>query len=71
MGVMRLSKSHSAELMEKASREALEKNICSYKYFSIMLKQVAKNPAKAENEKIIQHENVRGSSAYQGGGIRA
>jgi transposase len=71
MGVMRFSKSYSAELMEKASREALEKNICSYKYFSIMLKQVAKNPEKADKEKIIQHENVRGSSAYQGGGIRA
>lgn len=53
------------------SREALEKNVCSYKYFSIMLKKVAKNPEKAEKEKIIQHENVRGSSAYQGGGIRA
>jgi transposase len=71
MGVMRLSKSYSADIMEKASRQALEKNICSYKYFSIMLKQVAKNPAKVEDEKIIQHENVRGSSAYQGGGIRA
>lgn len=71
MGVMRLSKSYSAELMEKASCLALEKNICSYKYFSIMLKQVAKTPEKEEKEKIIQHENVRGSSAYQGGGIRA
>ena len=71
MGVMRLSKSYSAELMEKASREALEKNLCSYKYFEIMLKQAAKSPVKKEKEKIIQHENVRGSSAYQGGGLRA
>ena len=71
MGVMRLSKSYSAELMEKASREAVGKNICSYKYFNIMLKQVAKNSVKEEKEKIIRHDNVRGSHAYQGGGIRA
>ena len=71
MGVMRLSKSYTAELMEKASREALEKNVCSYKYFSMMLKQIAKTSTKIEKEKIIQHDNVRGSSAYEGGGIRA
>ena len=57
--------------MEKASREALEKNVCSYKYFSMMLKQIAKTSTKIEKEKIIQHDNVRGSSAYEGGGIRA
>jgi transposase len=31
MGVIRLSKSYSAEIMEKASREAVDKDICSYK----------------------------------------
>lgn len=71
IGVMRLSKSYSAEIMEKASREALDKNTCSYKYFSIIIKQTAKNTPKDETEKIIQHENVRGSSAYQRGGINA
>jgi hypothetical protein len=71
MGVMRLSKSYPADIMEKASAEALIKNLCSYKYFEMMLKQVAKSPVKGEKEKIIQHENVRGSSAYQGGGLHA
>ena len=71
MGVMRLSKSYPAELMEKASCEALIKNLCSYKYFAMMLKQIEQNPVKKEPEKIIQHENVRGSSAYQGGGLNA
>ncbi len=70
MGVMRLTKSHSADLMEKASQEAVAKNICSYKYFDLMLKQMAHRPERAE-EKIIHHDNVRGSRAYQGGGIHA
>jgi len=31
-------------IMEKASREAIEKNICSYKYLNIILKQIANKP---------------------------
>ncbi len=71
MGVMRLGQSHANEIMESASREALEKNICSYKYFSIILKQSTEKAAKGVAEKIIKHDNVRGSSAYTGGGINA
>ena len=71
MGIMRLGKNHSAEIMETASQEALDKNTFSYKYFSIILKQVSARVSKEANEKIIQHENVRGSSAYAGGGIHA
>lgn len=71
MGIMRLSKSYSTEIMESASREAIDKNTCSFKYFSIILKQIAANTSKTDNEKIIQHENVRGISAYAGGGINA
>ena len=71
MGIMRLCKSYSTEIMESASREAIDKNTCSYKYFSIILKQIAMNALKTDNEKIIRHENVRGISAYAGGGINA
>lgn len=70
LGIMRLGKSYSVELMEKASREAIEKNICSYKYLNIILKQIANKPVGAE-ENIIHHGNIRGCQAYQGGGIRA
>lgn len=35
MGIMRFSKSYSDEIMEGASREALERNACSYKYFTV------------------------------------
>jgi len=71
MGIMRLSKSYSAEIMEAASREALDKNACSFKYFNIILKQVVASFQKKQDDKIIHHENVRGSSAYAGGGIHA
>ncbi|MGI6227242.1 MAG: hypothetical protein ACOYJ1_13410, partial [Peptococcales bacterium] len=65
------SKSYSDEIMENASREALERNACSYKYFSLVLKQVTQNVAENKTEKIIMHDNVRGSSAFTGGGINA
>jgi hypothetical protein len=68
---MRFGKSYAAEIMELASQEALNKNTCSYKYFSMILKQVSANVAKVDVEKIIPHDNVRGSSAYTGGGIHA
>jgi transposase len=71
MGIMRFSKSYSAEIMENASREALDKGTFSYKYFSMILKQAAINASKMSDDKIIRHENVRGSSAYAGGGIHA
>lgn len=57
--------------MEAASREALERNTCSFKYFNIILKQVAADSSKGQESMIIRHENIRGSSAYIGGGINA
>jgi transposase len=71
MGIMRFSKSYSNEIMESASREALERGACSYKYFSLILKQFVQNVAVSNTEKIIVHDNVRGSSAFAGGGINA
>ena len=69
MGIMRLAKSHSAEIMETTSKEAIAKNVFSFKYFNIILKQIVKNSSKKQTETIVQHENVRGSNAYSGGGI--
>lgn len=71
MGIMRLCKNYSTEIMEAASKEALERNTCSFKYFNILLKQIAASGSTERSEKIIRNENVRGSSAYVGGGIRA
>jgi len=71
MEIMNLSKNYPPEMMETASREALEKDVCSYKYFNIILKQIVANHAIETNEKIIRYENVRGNKAYTGGGIHA
>ena len=71
MGIMRLGKTHSNELMERASREALDKRTCSFKYFSIILKQLSAKTTASQTEVIITHENVRGSDAFTGGGINA
>jgi len=71
MGIMRLGKDYSAAIMEKASREAIDKNTCSYKYFRIIIKQVAATVSKTLPPKIIGHENIRGNSAFIGGGFHA
>jgi hypothetical protein len=71
MGIMRLGKDYLPIIMEKASREALDKNTCSYKYFGIILKQMAAKISKIPPEKIISHDNVRGRNAFIGGGINA
>jgi hypothetical protein len=71
MGFMQLGKNYSTEIMESASREALDKNTCSYKYFGMILKQVAAMVSKTTPEKMIHHDNIRGSSAFTGGGINA
>lgn len=71
MGIMRLCKSYSDEIMESASQEALDKGTCSYKYFSMIIKQVSANAPQKQSETIIINDNVRGSSAYAGGGIHA
>jgi transposase len=71
MGIMRLAKTYSNELMERASREAIDKKTCSFKYFSIILKQLTTKTSAGPTEKIIAHDNVRGSSAFTGGGLNA
>ena len=70
MGIMRLCKNHPKEIMEKASREAIDKKICSYKYLAILVKQVTTKGPQKNPEIIIRHDHVRGSSAYTGGGLR-
>ena len=70
MGILRLSNTYSGESMEVASKEAVSKNTISYKYFDIILKQVA---ARCESqdliEKIVQNDNLRGIGAFTKGGL--
>jgi transposase len=73
MGIMRLSKDSPSDIMESACKEAFDKRTYSYKYFSMIFKQMkAESNEKGKNEqtgKIVQHDNVRGKNAYTGGGI--
>jgi len=71
MGIMRLSSSYAAETMEAASAEALEKRTYTFKYFSMILRQVAIKADTAKPEKIVKNSNLRGAQAYAGGGINA
>lgn len=71
MGIMRLAKDYSDEVFESASLESLEKGTCSFKYFSIILRQKSVKMGNSVSERIIVHENVRGSRAFTGGGIHA
>lgn len=69
MGIMKLTKGYDAEIAEQASQTAIEKNVISYKYYSIILKQIASCEKQAITEKVITNKNVRGNKAFIGGGI--
>ncbi len=71
MGIMRWSKSYPQEVIEAASWEALDKNIYSSKYFSMILKTIAPKATERDIEKIITHDNLRGNNAFLRGGINA
>lgn len=71
MGIMKLASNYSAESMETASAEALAKRTYTYKYFSIILKQVANKENPAKDEKIVLNANIRGAKAYARGGLHA
>jgi hypothetical protein len=72
MGIMRLGQDCSPEQMEQACTYALQVRIYSYRYFSKILKQITQQKANIQVDKrIIIHSNIRGSQAYQGGGINA
>jgi len=71
MAIMSHTKSTLPEVMESASRKALDLEIYSYKYFKMLLKKESSNNQKTKPEKVIVHSNLRGKSAYAGGGINA
>jgi len=75
IGIMRLGKDSPSEIMERACKEALDKKMYSYKYFSMIHRQIEaaahKKEKNKQKEKIVQHENLRGKNAYAGGGLNA
>ena len=71
MGVLRQVKDVTPEIAESASRLALSKGQLSSKYFGFALKQAVKDAEKAQTQRVIEHNNIRGAAAFSGGVKRA
>ena len=68
-GILRIGESMSATDMEAVCRVALEQNVYSYKYFSMLLKRMNTMRDKKPSPPI-QHGNLRGGG-YFGGEVNA
>lgn len=66
MGVLREAKSKDPEIIEAASALALENRVFSSKYFTLAVKQKAKELKEQETLPIIEHPNIRGAAAFKG-----
>ena len=70
MGIMRLGKKYPSGTMEAACRKAIDSNVYSYRYFEMIVKQVAQADNAKENiEPPTRQSNIRGREAYEGGGV--
>jgi transposase len=65
-GILRLAKTVSREQMEAACEKALQQAVYTYKYFTILLKNM-----DTPKPRPIRHDNLRGSGYYGGGGPHA
>jgi transposase len=65
-GILRMGESLSTANMEDICKMAKEKNIYTYKYFSMLFKNIA-TAHKQRPPGSVKHENLRGSSYYGGG----
>ena len=68
MGVFRQAESVAADVVEAASAIALEKGYFSSKYFGLAIKQAEKESEKPTSGVVVVHDNIRGRSAFEGGG---
>lgn len=72
MAILSHTKDCPPAVMESAAGKALEMRIYSYKYFKMIIKQETSKKVKGKSSnKIVAHSNLRGKSAYAGGGINA
>ena len=70
MAILSYAKEASVQVMEAASRKALNLEIYSYKYFKMLIKKESAMKEK-KPERIILNSNLRGKNAYAGGDINA
>jgi len=66
-GILRMGTSVTNTGMEVICRAAKEKNIFTYKYFSLLFKKMMPDLERRQPDPIM-HENLRGSSYYGGDG---
>jgi len=69
--ILSLASENNPEDVEKASREALEKELLSYKYFKMLIGKYRQSEGITQNEKIIKHNNIRGRKSFAGGAANA
>jgi transposase len=67
MGVLRQVKDIPLEVVEYASKMALESRQLSSKYYGLVLKQAVKEAETAQPQRIVEHNNIRGAAAFCGG----
>lgn len=61
-GILRIAEDIPASRMEAVCKRAIECDVYSYKYFTMLLKNMTPTPKRQP----IHHENLRGSSYYGG-----
>jgi hypothetical protein len=66
-GILRMGESLSLADMEALCRAARERNVFTYKYFSMLCKSMASAREKGPPSAPIRHDNLRGSGYYGGG----
>jgi transposase len=67
MGVRRQVSDLPLEVVEYASRMALERGQFSSKYYGLALKQAVKEVEAAQTQRVVEHKNIRGADAFCGG----
>ena len=67
MGILRQVKGMSPEIVENASLMALTNGYFTGKYFGLVLNKAVKNAELPQVQPIIEHDNIRGASAFSGG----
>jgi transposase len=70
MGIMRIAKKYSEEVIEEACKKAIDTNVSTYKYFEMIVKQISQSMnAQPSVTPPKRCGNIRGREACEGGGV--
>ncbi len=65
--ILSLAASNKSKTVENASQEALEKELYAFKYFKLLLSKHQKSDSVENEERVINHNNIRGKDSFTGG----